>query len=71
MKRYVEFEFDFGNDPDSANLNLWLPDGVLSRIDAALSRKLPTREDFAVCAILWALQCVDAAAVETMIAFDA
>jgi hypothetical protein len=59
-KHYTEFEYEFHfeNDPDSANLHLWLTDELFARIDEA-RKSLPSihsREDFALAAILWALR---------------
>jgi len=57
MKHYIDFWFDFANDPDSGNLHLWLPPDVLGEIDDALaSMSLHTREDFGTLAILSALR---------------
>lgn len=70
MKRYIEFDFDFQNDPESANLHLWLPETVLSRMDAAMYRGIRTREDFATYAILWALRNMEMADAETMMGLE-
>jgi hypothetical protein len=54
-----DWNFEFVNDPDSANLHLYLPRELLAEMDEA-RHSLPfhTREDFAVGAILWALKSV-------------
>jgi len=60
MKSYTESYIDVSRR-ESGNLYLRLPSAVLARMDEAMQcRPIQTREDFAVLAILWALENLDA-----------
>lgn len=71
MKRYTESYIDFSRYREAGNLHLWLPSAVLEKMDEAMKcRPIRTREDFAVLAILWALDSLTASANQTMMGLE-
>jgi hypothetical protein len=59
-KRYSDFVFELGHDPDAEHLDLRLPSAVVARIDAAMETEgISSREEFAFLAVMWALKSLD------------
>jgi hypothetical protein len=56
-KRYTDFYIDFSTCPESANLHLWFPVEVFSKMESAMkAMSIQTREDLATLAVLYALR---------------